>query len=595
MNPQNCVMPANLEPTGARSAGRRDLFLVLLAAWAARLAFLLIVPPGARSVDACSWETVAQVLAAGGNPYHDTTFLNWPPLWMTVVFCLGKVSAGLGIPFFRVLQLFLILVESAVMVALLNLIREVAPAARARPWVMLGLALNPVAVLLVCQHGNFDVLVAWWLLLFLTSLLRWQRSNHRPDWLWACGFLGLGILTKTVPLVLVPLLAGGFRRAPRAAQFWGGLLLFGPVVLGMSLIYLGSPADVINKVLLYRSQMGYFGFDSLSYLAGADWLDRVHRILFYIILAAVLAGSGIFCWRRNGLPGGDAILYTALLLAAIPGLGPGYATQYIYWFMPLLVATCVCQPRWWRAVVAGFLGVAAATYLVEYALLPEYGCYLFHLWPATGQPAGADDRLLSVYCAVDSELGRTLLRLPLFAAYLALLGLGGGLLLKHLQSAGPTRIGTKTYAIAFLTPLVLAFLAIALAASHRTPPPAAPGQRALTLPSPLDPDARRDWEIAALNNLAWKLATSPDAGFRNGPLAIKAATRACAETQFQRPVLIGTLAAACAEAGRFDEAVANAQQAAALAARLGDTNLAQINQSLGAWYQGRQAYHEPAP
>ena len=64
-----------------------------------------------------------------------------------------------------------------------------------------------------------------------------------------------------------------------------------------------------------------------------------------------------------------------------------------------------------------------------------------------------------------------------------------------------------------------------------------------------------------LNNLAWALATHPDAKIRNGTRAVKLAEDACRQTQYQQTVMVGTLAAAYAEAGRFDDALATAQKA----------------------------------
>jgi hypothetical protein len=55
------------------------------------------------------------------------------------------------------------------------------------------------------------------------------------------------------------------------------------------------------------------------------------------------------------------------------------------------------------------------------------------------------------------------------------------------------------------------------------------------------------------------------------------------------------LAAAYAEAGRFDEAVAAGQKACALATELGETNLLKRNQELVILYQAHQPYHEPLP
>lgn len=63
-----------------------------------------------------------------------------------------------------------------------------------------------------------------------------------------------------------------------------------------------------------------------------------------------------------------------------------------------------------------------------------------------------------------------------------------------------------------------------------------------------------EW-TAALNNLAWLYATCPSARFRNGPEAVRLATRACELTGWGKEGALGTLAAACAECGRFEEAI----------------------------------------
>ena len=97
----------------------------------------------------------------------------------------------------------------------------------------------------------------------------------------------------------------------------------------------------------------------------------------------------------------------------------------------------------------------------------------------------------------------------------------------------------------------------------------------------------------ALNDLAWQLATSADDNSRNGKLAVKLAGRACEQSHFQAATMIGTLAAAYAEAGQFDEAIATEKKACALASQLGETNLLKRNQELVVLYQSHQAYHEP--
>ena len=98
----------------------------------------------------------------------------------------------------------------------------------------------------------------------------------------------------------------------------------------------------------------------------------------------------------------------------------------------------------------------------------------------------------------------------------------------------------------------------------------------------------------ALNNLAWIRAAHSSAGFRDGAEAVRLGERACKITQFKEPVMIGTLAAAYAEAGRFDEAVATARKARELALAAGRQGLADENQKLIQLFSARQPYRDPA-
>ena len=67
------------------------------------------------------------------------------------------------------------------------------------------------------------------------------------------------------------------------------------------------------------------------------------------------------------------------------------------------------------------------------------------------------------------------------------------------------------------------------------------------------------------NRLAWRLATHPEAGYRDGRWALELAAQACAATRDQDADFLDTLAAAYAETGCFDRAAATVKKALALA------------------------------
>jgi tetratricopeptide (TPR) repeat protein len=84
-----------------------------------------------------------------------------------------------------------------------------------------------------------------------------------------------------------------------------------------------------------------------------------------------------------------------------------------------------------------------------------------------------------------------------------------------------------------------------------------------------DPD-----NLRVLNDTAWVLATCADAALRNGTEAVTLAGHAVEITSGRDPALLATLAAAYAEAGRFDRAVELEKRATDLATQQGNAPLA---------------------
>jgi Flp pilus assembly protein TadD len=99
-------------------------------------------------------------------------------------------------------------------------------------------------------------------------------------------------------------------------------------------------------------------------------------------------------------------------------------------------------------------------------------------------------------------------------------------------------------------------------------------------------------DITLLNNIAWKLATNPNASIRDGMEAIRLAQRAVELSGGREPAVLGTLAAACAEADQFSDALKVARRAAELAKRQNKPALARSIQSKIRLYEASTPFRE---
>ena len=94
------------------------------------------------------------------------------------------------------------------------------------------------------------------------------------------------------------------------------------------------------------------------------------------------------------------------------------------------------------------------------------------------------------------------------------------------------------------------------------------------------------------NDLAWLLATCPQAARRNGVRAVELAQAADRLSGGKNLDYVDTLGAAYAEAGQFPQAVAAAGRALALAVAQKNPQVEAIRARLKL-YQGGTPYHEP--
>ncbi len=453
-----------------------DLAIVLGASWLARVAFVVVIGE-AHSADVDSWMLVAATRAEGENPY-ETGLLNWPPLWLETIVALDAVADRLDVSFLSALRTYLVLVESAMVVTLyLTLVSVGARRDAVLRALLVGIAVNPVMIILVCQHGNSDVNVGLLVSLACAALIAHERSRDVLIWLVGCLFLGLGVLAKTTPIVLAPVLAPGARLASRTGRALGAAFLLLPATIGLSVILVLVPHAVYDHVFGYRTPRGNFGFPGV--LQGVTAVDYRSRLLVMTALAAFavviwlssrlrpdtplsgtrlvllalttlmlaalvlvealealgvaardrydsvftlgLVGAVVFMayrlWKEPPLAPESLYLLVALVFMVIPSFGPGYAGHYAPWFVPALIATYVLLDDAWRRLLLIAYFIAAATYAFEYAFIAFLGAFAD---PIFDYPQWVDD--FGGWLNVHHRWG--LVRLPLVVVYVVVIAAG---------------------------------------------------------------------------------------------------------------------------------------------------------------------------
>jgi hypothetical protein len=327
---------------------------------------------------------------------------------MQVVFGLTRLGSSVGLPLFRSVQVFLIASEVALLLAADRLL-ELFQVSKRRWLLLFGIAWNPICILLVCQHGNFDVLVALSILLFWIWLFRFHRDGEWPTWQMAALWLGLGVTLKTAPAILSPILCAGARRLPATARAIGAVLVFGPALYGLSILLALGPSQISHHVFAYRSVSGWFGVTGVFHLLRRDDWIGPYAIVFSTALGIAATLLAARLWRAAHPTSRELLLWSILLLMSIPFLGSGYGPQYLYWFWPLLIVAAATGGRALQWSTGLFAAVACATYSGEYAVMESLGAFL--VWKSSS-PGLA---FLSI--ALRSNRAAALAHAPLFLAY----------------------------------------------------------------------------------------------------------------------------------------------------------------------------------
>jgi Flp pilus assembly protein TadD len=375
----------------------------------------------------------------------------------------------------------------------------------------------------------------------------WNYDLMNAEYLLALGISVLFLVGFAVALVR-------FIRQP--APEW--LLVFGLISLfGLGIVYLTLRGPWLAHVKAFYAFPALVPFSALV-AAGWNWLGQKHRalraVLWVVLLVWAMAAYTAF-WIRPGNPETHRIhgLYQAAqhnYAGAIESLSqtlrlkPDDADAHFF------LAEILSNQN--RAVEA------VQHYREALRIRPDF-------------PEALDKLALMLATSQEADIK---------------------------NAAHAIRLAERACELTFYgTPSYISTLAVACAEAGRFDDAISTAQKACALASQSNDKnlVKQNQEYLAinLNNLAWTLATSKDTHIRNGTRAVQQAEQACELTDYKQTTMVGTLAAAYAEAGRFDEAVATAQKACDLAKQSGETNLLEKNQELLKLYQAHQPHHEP--
>lgn len=356
------------------------LWILLAILVFVRLAAIALFGEGASSQDMGYWVKVATALRDHKNPYVETSYLNWPPLWMLCIWFFDNLAQFFDMPLKVVIKLGLIVGDAAVLFGIHALLNHFKVTTKRKSTLLFGFVLNPVAIILTTVHGNFDVLVAIWCLACVLFTMKHLNTRDAVDRIWAALALGFGILTKTVPLVLFPLLFSGAHSKSKSESLLVSILAIFPAALGLGIIYVLAPAEVNERVIGYRGVPGWYGLSGLFDLVGLEIVARkiYPGIFFLVVLSAIMVLLKRF--REEVATKQEEILASSIfLLLLVPTLGPGFGLQYAYWSLPLiLVGTRVLHREFLWSAVTYFL-LTSIVYTILYGTSPSLGAFGPHV------------------------------------------------------------------------------------------------------------------------------------------------------------------------------------------------------------------------
>ena len=294
----------------------------------------------------------AKRIAAGALPYRDFP-VEYPPV-ATLFFYLPFRISGANIDsytFWFEVVMFIVNINCTILIAIYSWQRW-----QNLRW--LAITLTTYTLLLLATgnlvQARFDILVAFFILFSLICFI-----NERHSWAWI--FLGVGFMTKIIPILLAPYYLMVYWRRRQSDMLWQG-----PLAMSVAIICIGAPLLIIASSGLLNSFLIQFSrpvmieslwavplllAEKLGLLFSINnRYGSVNIVSSFSTILAVLSGPamlillefGYFGFHRfykTGSPRGNRYQLVRFAIVGITTFilfGKVFSPQFLIWLLPMV-------------------------------------------------------------------------------------------------------------------------------------------------------------------------------------------------------------------------------------------------------------------
>jgi hypothetical protein len=280
-----------------------------------------------------SWTYVYSVAADESVPFHP-----YLPFQMFVVAIADWISNAAHVAFSVPLKLPNVIAVAATALLVRSAVTRL-DGARAAGVASLALIFNPVLLDVTAYHGQFDALPA---LLAFAAWFQLRFKSSRADEMSSALLLGLAIVSKTWPLVLLPVFLWHLSGDLRYKALWAGIALAVPSAfsLGYAFALGGSVSDMISVVRSYNGIYSLGGYSFILHnLPGSQssvegrmaWVAAHQRVVMWCGMLAVMAL--VFVRRQK-----PELAITAVLVGLYV-FAPSSTPEYFVWLLPFAIVS----------------------------------------------------------------------------------------------------------------------------------------------------------------------------------------------------------------------------------------------------------------